>query len=314
MGRRLLLPEELKKCFPLPRHGIFTPMKARTGATLPQGVLLLPLVALALFIGVSLQKPGGALRLWVLDVGQGNALLVQTPAGHTALIDGGPSATALNTAVGKHIPFWQNSLDLAVLTSSKEDSVTGLVDLLGRRKIEQIVQTEFTPTTSVQGAWQETVAQSSARLSTAARGDVITFDKEPGFALRVLYPTAGDATAEAPILLQLEYAGTTVLLASNLSEQDETRVLALSTGDDLRSDVLVVGRHGSNGATTPRFVAAVQPQAAIISVGAGNRTNDPSPEVLQRLIDAGARIYRTDQNGEIELALKNGELVITPQR
>jgi competence protein ComEC len=53
---------------------------------------------------------------------------------------------------------------------------------------------------------------------------------------------------------------------------------------------------------------------AIISVGAGNRTNDPSPEVLQRLIDAGAKIYRTDQNGEIELDLKNSELIITPQR
>jgi competence protein ComEC len=289
-------------------------MKARTGATLPQGLLLLPLVALALFIGVSLQKPSGALRLWVLDVGQGDALLLQTPAGHTALIDGGPSATALNTAIGKHVPFWQNSLDLVVLTSPKEDSITGLVDLLGRRKVEQIVQTAFTPTTSVQGAWQEAVAQSSARLSTATRGDVITFDKEPDLALRVLYPPDGDTTGEAPVALQLEYNGTTVLLASNLTEQDETRLLALSTGDELKSDVLMVARHGSDGATTPRFIAATQPQAAIISVGAGNRTNDPSSEVLQRLNDAGARIYRTDQNGEIELTLKNSELIITPQR
>src|SRR5690242_11999041 len=115
-------------------------MKASTGATLPQGVLLLPLAALALFISISLQKPGAALRLWVLDVGQGDALLLHTPAGHTALIDGGPSATTLNTAIGKHVPFWQNSLDLVVLTSPKEDSITGLVDLLGKRKIEQIVQ------------------------------------------------------------------------------------------------------------------------------------------------------------------------------
>ena len=289
-------------------------MKARTGATLPQGVLLIPLVALALFIGVSLQKPGGALRLWVLDVGQGDALLLQTPTGRTALIDGGPSATTLNTAIGRHVPFWQNSLDLVVLTSPKEDSITGLVALLGRRKVEQIVQTEFTPTTSVQGAWQEAVAQSSARLSTATRGDVITFDKESGLALRVLYPPTGDATGEEPISMRLEYDGTSVLLASNMSEQDEMRLLALSTADELKSDVLMVGRHGSDGATTPRFIAAVKPQAAIISVGVDNRTNDPSPEVLQRLIDAGARTYRTDQNGEIELDLKSSELVITPQR
>jgi competence protein ComEC len=289
-------------------------MKVRTGVTLPQGVLLLPLVALALFIGVSLQKPDGALRLWVLDVGQGDALLLQTPAGHTALIDGGPSATTLNTAIGKHVPFWQNSLDLVVLTSPKEDSITGLVDLLGRRKIEQIVQTAFTPTTSLQGAWQEAVAQSSARLGTATRGDVITFDNEPALALRVLYPPAGDATGEAPIVLHLEYSGISVLLASNMSEQDETRLLALATGNELKSDVLLVGQHGSDGATTPRFIAAVQPRAAIISVGAGNRTGDPAPEVLQRLIDAGAKIYRTDQNGETEVAMKDGELVITPQR
>ncbi len=168
----------------------------------------------------------------------------------------GPSATALNTAIGKHVPFWQNSLDLAVLTSPKEDSLTGLVDLLGRRKIEQIVQTEFTPTTSVQGAWQEAVAQSSARLSIATLGDVITFDKEPGLALRVLYPPAGGTTGEAPIVLRLEYNGTSVLLASNMSEQDETRLLALSTGDELKSDVLIVGRHGSDGATALRRYGA----------------------------------------------------------
>lgn len=289
-------------------------MKPRTGATLPQGVLLLPLVALALFIGVSLQKPDGALRLWVLDIGQGDALLLQTPAGHTALIDGGPSATALNTAIGKHVPFWQNSLDLVVLTSPKEDSITGLVDLLGRRKIEQIVQTAFTPTTSVQGAWQEAVAQSSARLSMATRGDIITFDNEPGLALRVLYPPTGGATGEAPIVLHLEYNGTSALLGSNMSEQDETRLLALATGDELKSDVLLVGRHGSDGATTPRFIAAVQPRAAIISVGADNRTNDPAPEVVQRLIDAGAEIYRTDLNGEVGLTLKNGEITFTLSR
>jgi competence protein ComEC len=271
------------------------------------------LLALALFIGASLQKPDGALHIWVLDVGQGDALLLRTPTGHTALVNGGPAPTALNTAVGKHIPFWLNSLDLVVLTSPKEDALTGLVDLLGRRKVEQIVQPPFTPTTSLQGAWQEAAAQSGAPLTTAARGDLITFDSEPDLALHVLYPPTGDPTSDAPILLRLEYNGTTILLASSISAQDETRLLALSAPDELKSDILIVGRHGSDDATSPRFLAAVQPSAAIISAGLGNRANDPSPAVLQRLTAAGAQIYRTDQNGEIELSLHNHDLPITPQ-
>jgi competence protein ComEC len=219
-------------------------MKARTEATLPAGALLLPVLSLAIFIVVSLQKPDGALRLWVLDVGQGDALLLQTPAGHTAIINGGPGATALNTGIGKHVPFWQNSLNLAILTTPKDDDITGLVDLLGRRKIDQIVQTEFTHTTSVQGAWQEAVAQSNAQVSTATRGDLITFDKEPALVLRVLYPpaedAAKDAAKDAPLLVRLEYNGISILLASGLNTQDETMLLSLSEQAELKSDVLLV--------------------------------------------------------------------------
>ena len=278
---------------------------------------MLPVLSIAIFIVVSLQKPDGALRLWVLDVGQGDALLLQTPAGHTAIINGGPGSTALNTGIGKHVPFWQNGLNLAILTTSKEEDIAGLVDLLVRRKVDQVVQTEFTPTTSVQGAWQEAVAQSNAQVSPATRGDLITFDNEPDLALRVLYPPADgaakDAAKDAPLLVRLEYSGISILLASGLNTQDETMLLSLSEQAELKSDVLLVGQHGSNSATSSRFIATVQPSAAIISVGTGNRANDPSPEVLQRLTTAGAQIYRTDQNGEIELTLKNGELTITPE-
>jgi competence protein ComEC len=289
-------------------------MNLRTDATLPGWALVLPAVMLAAFIAMSLQRGDGEVRLWVLDVGQGDAILLQTPAGHTAVIDGGPGATALNSGVGKHLSFWQNSLDLAILTTPKDDDITGLVDLLARRPVDQIVQTEFTPTTSGQGAWQEAVAQSDADVSMASRGDLISFDNEPDLTLRVLYPPAESAVEGMPLLLKLEYKGTSILLASGLTTHDETLLLSLSDQADLKSDVLLVGQHGSDSATSPRFIATVQPSAAIISVGAGNRTNDPAPEVLQRLTAAGAKIYRTDQNGEIEVALKAGELTITPER
>src|SRR6266480_7963007 len=87
----------------------------------PLWSLLLPwVVALSLLL-VASQRPDGRLHLWVLDVGQGDAILLRTPGGHTALIDGGPGATPVLNGVGGHIPFWQRDLDLLVLTHPHQD-------------------------------------------------------------------------------------------------------------------------------------------------------------------------------------------------
>ena len=80
--------------------------------TVPLWSLFLPIAATVLILLAVSQEPDGRLHLWVLDVGQGDAILLKTPNGHTALIDGGPGATPVLNGIGAHIPFWQRHLDL----------------------------------------------------------------------------------------------------------------------------------------------------------------------------------------------------------
>src|SRR5207253_1521729 len=120
--------------------------------------------------------------------------------------------------------------------------MAGLVDLLGRRKVAVIAHSPFTATTSLKGAWDEAVRQSEAQVEIPRRGDVITFDGEPEVALRVLFPPDGAGGKDAPIVLKVEYEGIGILLASSMSQQDETFLLSVADDGELTSDVLKVAQ------------------------------------------------------------------------
>lgn len=178
------------------------------GSSFPwKAMMIVPLIGTILLLVVWAQKPDGRLRVWVLDVGQGNAVLVRTPQGHTAVIDGGLEATPLNEGIGRNLPFWQNSIDLVVVTSPKAEDITGLVDLMGRREVKKVVQTDLEVATNVQGAWREAVAQASTKVHFARRGDVIRFEGESDVVLRVVYPVGESDAEDGPVAVRIEYDG-----------------------------------------------------------------------------------------------------------
>jgi competence protein ComEC len=123
-------------------------------------------------------------------------------------------------------------------------------------------------------------------------------------------PATEAADNDASVVLRLGYGQVTFLLTGDLEEPGEARLLA--SGADLRSTVLKVSHHGSKTGTTARFVAAVAPAVAVISVGADNRFGHPAPEVLERL--AGVPVYRTDQRGTVELASDGQRLWVNTER
>lgn len=289
-------------------------MKFEANVSIPKWLVAVPFIAMAVLLVVWTQKSDGKLHVWVLDVGQGNAILVRTPKGHTALIDGGPAATLLNEKLGRNIPFWQNNLDLVVLTSPDSENISGLVDLLGRRKVAQIVQPDFQPTTSIQGAWREKAAQSGAQLYSAHRGDSLGFADEPDVILRVLYPAGKGGAEISSLVLKLEYNGINILLAQNLEKTDEARLLGIAEAGELASDALIVPDHGNEDALSAAFLEAVQPKVAIISVGQGNRSNDPDPATIQQLLSAGALIYRTDTEGDIHMYVDKQQLWVAAEK
>lgn len=261
-----------------------------------------------LLLLVAGQQPDGKLHIWVLDVGQGDSILLRTPQGYTALIDGGPAPTAMLDALGKRLPFWQRNLDLVVLTHPNADHLAGLTALVGRYNIGQLLETEFTPTTSLEAAWSNMVDQTVIPTRYAYRGEKISFDGEPGLSLYVLSPGTPDAAQEGSggdinntsVVLKLTYGNCGALLEGDAQQEAEASMLAQQSSL-LPSPILKVSHHGSSTSSTLPFLAAVRPKAAIISVGAGNPYGHPAAQTLQSLQAEGAAIYRTDLNGTVEV-------------
>jgi competence protein ComEC len=285
-----------------------SPSPTISPSTVPLWAALVPVIAaLAIMLAMS-QRSDGRLHLWVFDVGEGDAILLLTPRGHTVLVDGGPGVTPLAESVGKHLPFWQHNLDVAVLTEPQQENMMGLVDLLARYKIGQVVQTEFSATTTLQRTWLDALKNGATPVQHVKRGDLIGFEDEPEVTLRVLNPGESDIlkgdtnTLEhnRAIMLKLEYGGTSILLAGDIQTGAEANMLRLA-GDQLSGQVLKVADHGSDHASTQGFIDAVQPLVSIISVGADNKLGYPAPDILDRLHNSGSQLYRTDQNGTIEI-------------
>lgn len=259
------------------------------------------LAAAVVALGWNALVPHGTavLTLTALDVGQGDALLIQTPSGFQALIDGGPDGAVLRE-LGRVLGPGDRSIDLVVLTHPQADHVAGLVKTLQRYRVGSVV---FGPGRSSAGAaqaWLQAMRAEGADVrrltapATIALGDA---------QLEVLWPppgAGGENLNRASLVLRLRYEGVTMLLTGDIEAETEGDLVASKL--DLRADVLKVAHHGSRTSTTQPWLDAVRPDVAVISVGEGNRFGHPAPEVVERLEASGARVYRTDANGRITIA------------
>jgi competence protein ComEC len=263
----------------------------------------LGLASIAVWSAVAAQ-PDGRLHVAFLDVGQGDAILITTPRGHQVLVDGGPQPEALMHALGKQLPFWDHGLDLVVTTHADADHFTGLITLPERYEIGAIIDNGQPPSGALGAAWSETLISSGvAHIVHASAGMRIQLESE--VVLDVLSPStaAPRGDNDRSVVLRLSWRDASFLLMADAGEEVEHALL--QSGQTLRSTVVKVSHHGSATATTAEFLAAIDPQFAIISVGE-NRFGHPADEVLQRL--SGREVLRTDQSGTIVFST-DGEVI-----
>ena len=242
----------------------------------------------------------GRLTVTFLDVGQGDAVLIRSPAGHRILVDGGPSADAISEALGRHLPFWDRHLDLVVLTHPDQDHLAGLVTVLDRYDVDRALLPPAGDDGPTYRAWREALERERVPTNEAVAGQWI--DLGGGAWLSVLHPPpeplAGADEDENGVVLKLTLGEASFLLTADLGAKGETYLT--NRHADLRATVLKVAHHGSAGSTSPDFLEAVQPLTAVVSVGRDNRFGLPSPETLGRL---GPRpVFRTDLHGDIEIS------------
>lgn len=258
--------------------------------------------------------PDGRLHVYFLDVGQGDAILIQAPDGRQVLVDGGPSPTALLSELGATLPFWDRSLDLVVLTHPDGDHITGLIPLLDRYRVARVLDTHLTDAAALAAPWRAGLARDGTARTFAERGMRLSLGQVQ---LTVLHPgprplqgTASDDNNNA-IVLRLDYGQTSLLLTGDAETEAEADML--QAGLPLRADLIKIGHHGSRGATSTVFLAGVAPRWAVIQVGADNAFGHPHPDVLRRLADADVTVFRTDRDGRIEVISDGRALQVKPQ-
>jgi competence protein ComEC len=268
------------------------------------GGLAATVVALILLIA---NRPDGSVHLTMLDVGQGDAILVEGDRGGRLLVDGGPDPDRLLVELDAHIPPWDRRIDLVILTHPHEDHVAGLPLLLDRYRVDTVMEPGMAGPGPGYRAWQ---AELRVRGTTAGRlstGDRLTLD---GIAFGVLWPDRGSvpsapadtgtAINNVSIVLLGTFGRERFLLAGDIEEAIDPVLL----GRGLPSvEVLKVAHHGSRTSSTAAFLEAVRPRIGLVSVGERNPYGHPAPATIDRLRAHRIQVLRTDVDGTVEIVL-----------
>ena len=265
---------------------------------------------------IAREQPRDLLRVSYVDVGQGDATLIDLPDGQLALVDTGqggrhPAARELRALLDARRRV---RIDLLVITHGHPDHYGGLRDLIGEIEIGEIWLNGQLVTEERDGAMAELLS------SAMAQGSRLRFTPElcdstrhfGGAELEVLWPCprydAALGLNDNSIALRLAYRRRSFLFTGDLEHESEQALVR--SGRLQSADVLQVGHHGSRTSTSPVLVAAVRPSFAVISCGAGNRYGHPSPAVIARLREAGASVLRTDLRGGVIIATDGERLEI----
>lgn len=269
------------------------------------------LISLILAFFVWRGLPDGRLHVVFLDVGQGDAIFIQTPSGKQVLVDGGPSETALLAQLGRQMPFWDRALDVVVLTHPDSDHVTGLAPVLERYQVETVIYREMAHESEIYEHWLQLLAAEGATVYQGETGLRLTLDE--GLEMIVLHPGAEllEGANNNSVVTRLTYGQVSVLLPGDIEAVVEQQLVA-GDGAGLASTVLKAAHHGSCSSTTSEFLEAVDPEVVVISVGADNRFGHPCDEVLERLGDVYT--YRTDEQGAVEIISDGMQVWVETER
>jgi competence protein ComEC len=268
----------------------------------------------AALIGVGAWSlPDGQLHVTVIDVGEGTATLIETPSGRQILVDGGGSGRALSTALGDALPFWDRQLDLLVITQPTRDHVGGLLPTLERYRFDAVLYNGVRGDSDLtQAIWAELDAQGVRGVIALPGMQVAVAD---GVTLTVLHTQRGPAPEDdpgQPVVLLLAYGDARFLLTGDLTPEGAAALPA--EGVRLDATVLQVPVGGQQAMGDEAFLAAVNPQMVVFSMGAGSRSGSPDEAVLAHLDALGTILFRTDQHGTIRLRTDGHTLTVVTAR
>ena len=239
---------------------------------------------------------GKLLSVAYLDVGQGDCIFVQTPNGKTMLIDAGEAA-ARESIDGYIAKMGIAKIDVLIATHPHADHIGGMAYVVEHYKTGAVYMPKATSTSSAYRKLMGAIEKRGVKVNTAQTGVDIWLDED--LVVSVLAPLKSSYANvnDCSVVLKITYRQTTFLFMGDASEVSEQEMM--QQNEDVDSDVIKVGHHGSATSSSKEFLNAVSPDYAVISVGQKNAYGHPSKSVLLRLGQAGARIYRTDLDGTV---------------
>lgn len=255
--------------------------------------------------------PAERLCVTFLDVGQGDAIFIESPTGVQALVDGGRDSSVLR-GLGEEMGFFDKTIEYVFATHPDADHIGGLIDVLERYKVGAIILTDNVNDTPVADMFDEYVAIEGALLGRALRGNV--YELGGGAEIEILFPDRDVRDIESntsSIIMQVRYGETEFLLTGDSPKSIEEYVLALD-GEALESDVLKIGHHGSRTSTSEEFLSAVDPRFGVVSAGKDNSYGHPHKEVTELLESQGVDTKNTADLGSIRFISDGVTLEVDP--
>ena len=266
------------------------------------------LLALSLVVWVLVyQHKTGLLKVYFLDVGQGDAIFVETPSRRQILIDGGRNKKVVSE-LGRIMSFGDRSIDVVIATHPDADHIGGLPEVASRFDIGVYLEPGVESENSFDDELHARLEDKNTQTLLARRGTVINFGD--GARLTILFPdqdVSNWETNDASVVARLDYGESSFLFTGDSPIRIENTLIYQSK-QFLDTDVLKVGHHGSRTSTSLSYAEAVFPEYAVVSAGRDNTYGHPHKEVLNILAKIGAKVVSTAESGTLEFET-DGEML-----
>lgn len=271
--------------------------------------------------------PDGKLHIVFCDVGQGDAAYIRFADGRDMLVDGGPNNKILQ-CLGNHMPFWDRTINMVLLTHPQRDHLQGLITVLDRYSVDYVVRSDVDNTTEGFRELLDIIKKKHIPVKLVTRGETIAVGAT---ALSILWPSREQIALfkrhslasqesvlqnsvlgsqsqpdlnDGSIVFTLGYGSFDALFPGDADTRVEENYRSAKLADDIL-EVLKVPHHGSRTGMSEDFIKKLHPRLAVVSVGK-NSYGHPNADIINNLALTGSRLLRTDQEGDIEVVSDGG--------
>lgn len=245
--------------------------------------------------------PDGKLHVSMLDIGQGDAILIESPEGKRILVDGGPDNSVLQR-LGEQLPFFENTIDLMIISHPHADHINGLVEVLKRYDVKKVLLTGIAYPNATYDEFLKTIQEKNIPFEFPIASEDYLI--EPDLTLDILYPTKKifgetfDNANNSSIVAKLNFGETSLMLTGDAEKEEEAEILKQPF--DVNAKLLKTGHHGSKTSSSPPWIAAVNPDNALISAGKDNQFKHPHEETMKLFANKNIQTFVTKDLGTIE--------------